>query len=160
MPQSGRSLWLTSAVLLALGGILMVYLRTAGEEEDRIGDRHFVEMANARCAETGAAVVRPNSEPRDGAAETRRIDALATGWETMVADLRTLRVRDADAPRVDRWLGAWDRWTSLGRQYADALRRGDDEAVERILRRSEAENAAMTRFALVNGMDDCLFRTR
>lgn len=160
MPRTGRRLWLTSAALLALGAIAMVYLGTAGEEADRIGDRDFVRSANARCAETGTAVVRPNSERIDGAAEARRIEALATGWEAMVVDLRRLPVREEDAPRVDRWLRAWDRWTGHGRQYADALRREDDEAADRILRRSEAENATMTRFALVNGMNDCLFRTR
>lgn len=78
----------------------------------------------------------------------------------MVSDLRALPVRQGDAPAVDRWLRAWDRWTEFGRQYADALRRGDEEAARRILRRSEAENSTMTSFALANGMSDCLFRTR
>lgn len=104
--------------------------------------------------------MEPNSEPRDGAAEARRIDALATGWEAMVSDLRALPVRQGDAPAVDSWLRAWDRWTGFGRQYADALRRGDDDAASQILRLSEAENSTMTRFSLANGMSNCLFRTR
>ena len=145
--------------MLSIGAALMLALGAGGDEADRIDDRRFLELANARCAATEKAVVGPNRRPLDGAAEARRIDALATGWEAMVLDLRVLPVATADAPKVDRWLRAWDQWTAHGRDYADALRAKDKPAADEVLRASQAENTTMSRFALLNGMDDCLFRT-
>lgn len=134
-------------------------LGSAGDGADRIGDRAFLASANARCVRTEKAVVNPNRQSLTGDAEARRIDALATGWEAMVVDLRALPLAADDAPEVDRWLRAWNQWTTHGRQYADALRDGDERAASEILRQSQTENATMSRFALVNGVNDCLFAT-
>lgn len=157
--RTGQRLWVTSAALLLVGALLMIFLGGADDQAERIDDRNFLRLANARCARTETAVVSPNRQRREGVAEARRIEALATGWEAMVVDLRALPLDPADAPKVDRWLRAWNGWTSLGREYADALRAEDEVEADAVLRRSSAENAVMTRFALVNGMNDCLFRT-
>lgn len=157
--RTGQRLWMTSAALLLIGTLLMIVLSGADDSAERIDDRNFLTLANTRCAQTETAVVSPNRQPREGLAEARRIEALATGWEAMVVDLRALPLDPVDAPKVDRWLRAWNGWTSLGREYADALRADDQVEADAVLRRSQVQNATMTRFALVNGMDDCLFRT-
>ncbi len=137
----------------------MLVLGSADDGADRIDDRAFLASANARCVRTEQAVVNPNRRPLTGDAEARRIDALATGWEAMVVDLRALPLAAEDAPKVDRWLRAWNEWTTHGRQYADALRAGDKSTASEILRQSQTENATMSRFAVVNGVNDCLFAT-
>ena len=152
-------LWATSAALLLLGGLMMAFLGSRDDDADRFADSRFVAQANARCAATELEVVTPNRGHLDGPAEARRIDRLATGWEQMVDDLRALPRTSADAPKIDRWLRAWDQWTALGHQYADALREEDEAEAASILRSSEVQNATMTRVALVNGMNDCLFRS-
>lgn len=162
MRSSSARLWLVTAALISLAAAGMIFLGTGADDADRVSDQRFLALAEERCAATEAAVVTPNRQSLEGIREARRIDALATGWERMVDDLREIPLADdtVDGPKVDRWLRAWDRWTALGREYADALRAEDDAAATAVLRRSEVENAVMTRFALVNGIDACLFRSR
>ncbi len=136
----------------------MIALGLGGGHIERIADRDFVAAADERCARTDREVVQPNLEPLKGAAEVARIEALAGGWEAMVADLRRLPIGRADAPSVDQWLRTWDEWTTLGHEYSAALAAGDQDRVERVLHRSERVNANMTTFATVNGMRRCAFR--
>lgn len=121
--------------------------RGAADDPDRIGDRGFARAADARCAGT-----------RQEIGKDRDIGDRTAAWETMVDDLRRLDVEDADAPAVDRWLGAWDRWIELGRDYGDAVAAGDRAGAKAILGRSQVPNQTMTRFAAVNGMYACVFR--
>jgi hypothetical protein len=125
---------------------------------ERISDRSFVLAANQRCAETAEAVVEPNRRPLRGAAEVERYHRLAAGWEDMVSDLRLLPLAALDDAAVDGWLRAWDRWTSLGHDYADALAAEDEAEASRIIERSQPAKAAMTAFALTNDMPACIFR--
>jgi hypothetical protein len=154
---AGRALWWTSAGLLALGALLLVTLGIDLGDGERIGDRSFTAAADARCDSTDRRVVQPNLDPREGAEEVARIETLADGWEGMVADLRRVPVAEADAPAVDRWLRAWDEWTALGHDYADALAAHDTGRIDRVLHRSEQVNATMTSFARTNGMNRCVF---
>lgn len=160
VPRTSSRLWATSAALLLIGAVLMAMLGTSRDDVDRLQDKAFIASANDRCAATEVSVITPNRRHLDGAAEAARIDALAAGWETMIDDLRQLPRTPEDAPKIDRWLRSWDQWTTNGRAYADALRARDEREATRVLERSEPHNAAKTRFALVNGMNDCLFGTR
>ncbi len=158
VPPTGRLLWLTSVGFLLLGAVLLVVLQRSGPDPDRIGDRAFAAAAEARCEVTERTVVTPNLGALEGPAEVRRIERLAAGWEEMVVDIRGLPLASIDAPSVDRWLRAWDQWTSYGHDYADAVAAGDNDEAKRILEASETPNAAMSHFARVNGMDGCVFR--
>lgn len=131
---------------------------TTDDRTEPISDRAFVRRANARCLEAEAEVIGPNRRPLEGEAEVARNQRLAEGWEAMVVDLRALPVAQADAPEVDAWLAAWDRWTSLGRDYASALASRDEDEALAVGDRSKAPKAAINHFALVNGMDGCVFR--
>ena len=135
VPKGSRRLWMISAACLALGAMfLLVIGRGEIVDPDRIADRTFAAAADERCAEAVAS----------------DHDELLDEWTAMVDDLRELPVLASDAPAVDRWLRAWGRSIDLGREGSDAGARTLEE-------RQRAE-AARLRFALVNGMNACLFR--
>ena len=143
VPKGSRRLWMISAACLALGAMFTAVLsRGEIDDPDRLTDRTFARSADVRC----------------GSATASEHSALLAEWEVMVDDLRDLPVASADAPAVDRWLRAWDRSIDLGRDRLAAGADGDEAAAERAAERREAPEAARIRFALVNGMNRCLFR--
>ena len=143
VPAASRRLWVTSAACLLLGAAFLLVLgRSGGADPDRIGDRAFAAAADARC---GTVVADDHEE-------------LTDEWEQMVDDLRSLPVADADTAAVDRWLRAWDRSVALSAGRAEALVAGDEQEAGRLLEQRQAPDAARIRFALVNGMNRCLFR--
>jgi hypothetical protein len=158
VPRTSRWLWATSAALFTLGAVLMLAIGATGDDADRIGDRVFARRANERCAQAATEVVDPNRRPLKGADEVARNERLADGWAQMVADLRRLPVAEADAPRVDSWLTAWDRWTSLGHDYADALRSRNEDDANAVAVRAQVPKLVINRFAVVNGIGACVFR--
>ncbi|MDP9441803.1 MAG: DUF2510 domain-containing protein [Actinomycetota bacterium] len=158
-PHSSRLLWAVSAGLLGVGALLMVILSSGGDDESRIHDKAFVREANRRCARAEQEVVRPNGGRRKGAADAVRVETLAGGWEQMVSDLRRLEVAPRDQAKVDQWFRAWDRLTELGRQYATAIAAEDSTAAQRVLERTVEPKQDISRFAYVNGVNSCIFRT-
>ena len=141
------------------GALVMAFLglgeRT--EDPDRLGDRAFAQAADARCAETGSALGEAVGRVLEGDAEVARIERITSAWERTAADLRALPVAPADAARVEQWLRTWDRWVEQGHDYAEALRTGADDEARSILDDAAVPQAALRRFAVVNGMDDCAF---
>jgi hypothetical protein len=151
---ASRRLWITSGLLVVLSGMFVVFLGSAEDDDaDRIGDRAFVRAANARCARTSAAL-----EGEEDGADGARVERITIAWEDTVSDLRELPVASADARSVDAWFRAWDRWVALGHDYADAVDAGDSADAEVILTESAAPKSAISRFALVNDMNRCVFR--
>ena len=156
---SSRGLWWTSALLLLAGALVMAFLGLAEttEDPDRLRDRSFARAADARCAQTGSSLGPDAGRVLTGADEVARIERITSAWEVTAIDLRALPVLREDAPHVDRWLSTWDRWVTLGYDYAEALRTGDDDEARGILAEAAAPKAELRRFAVVNGMDDCAF---
>ena len=143
VPTASRRLWITSAACLLLGALFLLVLgRSGSPDPDRIGDRRFASAADDRCAAV--------------AADER--EELIGEWGRMVDDLRALPVADADTAAVDRWLRSWDRSIALTAERAEALAEGDEQEAGRLLDEREAHDATRIRFALVNGMNRCLFR--
>lgn len=158
VPKTSRRLWGMSLALLATGGLVMFLLsRGAVTDLDRIADRDFTAAADALCAET-EDVLPDRSQPGTTAANVRTIEARTVTWERMVDDLRQLPVAGSDTAAVDRWLGEWERWTALRHDYVDALQAGDDAEATRLLEQAQTPHAALTRVAIVNGMNGCVFR--
>lgn len=119
-PRGSRRLWLVSALLLGAGALVMVLMgRALPDDVGRIDDRQFASAADARCAE---------AQERGGTVDD---------WTRLVAQLRDLPVAAGDAPAVDRWLRAWDRWI-------------DEDAA-----RDSRAHAEVLRFAQVNGLGRC-----
>lgn len=157
--RTTSGLWATSAVLLVVGaGLYAAVDRGEPPGPGGISDISFVAAANARCAQTAKGVVEANRQPLSGEAEVARYQRLASGWEAMVADLRDLPIAPTDAAAVDGWLQAWDRWTSLGHDYANAMAARDEAEASSIIERSRIPKKAMTDFADANALDACIFR--
>jgi hypothetical protein len=159
LPHAPRRLWFISAGCLALGALFALALgQVTASSDGRIGDRHFVAQANARCARTEADVIGPNSDPKSGDLEAERIETITRAWDQMVVDLAAIDVQPADRGRVEEWLAAWGEWTAVSHEYADALAGGDDRVARKVLARGEAPRRTIGRFAYVNGMNACVFR--
>ncbi|HVF32820.1 MAG TPA: DUF2510 domain-containing protein [Acidimicrobiales bacterium] len=143
VPRGSRRLWMISAACLLAGGMFLLVL-SRGEitDPDRLSDRTFTKAADQRCAAVDA------SEPA----------ALLDDWAGLVDDLRDLPVATVDEAAVDRWLRAWERSIDLGRDRLTAMDAGDDDAADRAVQRRQGPEATRIRFALVNGMNACLFR--
>ena len=135
----------------------MLVLGRGARDPDRIDDRRFAAAADARCADARAALPereRPASTPK-------ALDDLRTrtgAWEEMVDGLRAMPTGGTDDAAISRWLGDWDRWLALRHDYAGALERDAEEEASRVLEQAQVPHAALTRFALVNGMNACVFR--
>lgn len=157
VPRTSRRLWATSAALLAVGALAMLVLGRGARDPDRIDDRRFAAGADARCADVRAALPeRERSSSTPKALDDLR--ARTAAWEGMVDDVRAIPTAGTDDAAVSRWLGAWDRWLALRHDYAGALERGAEEEARRVLEQAQVPHAALTRFALVNGMNACVFR--
>lgn len=158
VPRASRQLWVISLVCLLTGGLVMLLLgRGAGNDADRLSDRSFARAADARCTETRQSTPA-RTEPGSTASALRALAARTAAWERMVDDLRQLPVAGPDTVLVDSWLRSWDRWTSLQHDYVLAVQEGDEAEATRIVEAARTPHGLLTRFALVNGMNDCVFR--
>jgi hypothetical protein len=161
LPLGAPRLWLVTAALLSLGAALMVLLATgAAKDPDRVHDRAFVRGAGRRCEQAAADVrtVRASASMGGISSQARadRADAEAAVWADVVDDLAQLPVAGVeDHRRVDRWLATWDRWVTLGHDYADAIEAGDDVEARAVVDAGERERAALVRFAIVNKIGTC-----
>jgi hypothetical protein len=158
IPWGTRRLWLVSAALLSLGAAVMVLLAGGrANDRDHLSDRSFVKAANRRCSTASDEVqaIRSSVSGISTADRVARADGVASAWAAAVEDLRVLPVAGADRGKVERWLRAWEEWTALGHDYADAVDDGDDVEAEAVVRAAEGDRAALARFALVNSMAAC-----
>jgi hypothetical protein len=158
LPLGTRRLWLVTAALLSLGAAVMVLLANGrATDPDHLGDRSFAKAANRRCTEAGdeVAALRSSANGIDVATRVVRADGVSSAWASAVDDLRDLPVAGTDRTKVERWFETWDRWTTLGHDYADAIDDEDDAGARAIVDAAEGERAALARFALVNAMEAC-----
>ena len=158
VPHASRQLWVISLVCLLAGGFVMLLLgRGAGDDPDRMADHAYAEAADARCADTRRSFPERTGR-RSTASELRALEARTLAWEQMVDDLRELPVAGPDTALVNAWLQSWDRWTALQHDYVLAVQDGDEAEATRIVEAAQTPHGLITRFALVNGMNECVFR--
>ena len=150
--------WAASAALIALAFVLLTVLRHGGgDDPDRLDGDGFAREAASICDASRRGPLADVPPPRRGTEDPRRIEALASGFEVMVADLRRIQVPVADRERVARWFEAWDDYIALGHRYADALRADDGVDERQANFDSQVPKRAVDRFSVVNGMNSCIF---
>jgi hypothetical protein len=151
-----RRLWASSLVCLVLALVLLDVLGRGGAFADHVADRRFVAAADAACSRTEALAIAPNAQPLRGTAEVNRVRRIVDAQDRLVDDLRSLPVANADQPAVDRWLAAWDAWTTAGHRYAQASAEGDVARARQVSEHSRRAKMEIDAFATANGMPHCV----
>lgn len=153
-PSGRRRLWTISVVCAVLAlGLLGVFRQSTARDPDRLVHSGFAVKADGICA---AARRQVRSIDTNGD-EVARTDAILAALDPMVARLGAVLPSGEDEGRVERWLGAWDRYLALGRDRRDALAGGHRDQADAANLDSRVPKAAIDHFAGVNGMVDCLF---
>ncbi|HVV38312.1 MAG TPA: hypothetical protein VHC63_17015 [Acidimicrobiales bacterium] len=126
-------------------------------------DPTFVRAANALCAQE----VKPLAEKQRSSQEQEKIDdspkanaakvdKVADKLEAAVAHLRALSHRPANNDQLNAWFGAFDDYVKAGRDYAAALRTGNETEYNKVDDEGVAPLKAISHFARANRIDNCI----
>ena len=126
-----------------------------------LADARYASAANAECRSTIIGL-RPkiDSDPSSNPAldaVAREVDGGADGMTALAARLRAIPAAAADQPHIAGWLAGWDRYASIGHDYATALRTNDTAAQVRLSKDGDKVQKATDRFARANGINRCQF---
>ena len=125
-----------------------------------VHDSAFIDAANARCRQV-VPTLRPqpstDSTNPSPAVIAQRVDTVADGIADLSADLRGLPAAADDRADIDGWLTQWDRYVTIGHQYAGALRTNDQHAQARFSKDGDKVQKSADRFARANGLAACQF---
>jgi hypothetical protein len=125
----------------------------------RISDPSFERAASAVCKRyvtlfnTETTLGQLPSAAQSGAF----LQSIASSFDQLVRELRSLPVAPADQANVALWLSEWDRYDAYGHQYARAVASGaegpltkDKSAIDGLLRQRNG-------FARANHLGACAF---
>lgn len=111
-------------------------------------------QANEVCARYQAQLPAPPGEGATVAERAAVVDATAEVYEAMARDLGALPVTGEDVAVLREWVGTWDAFNSVGRRYADAIRR-DDPRKHDIGNEGDDLDRELGEFAENNSMPAC-----
>ncbi|MGH9180523.1 MAG: hypothetical protein ACRDY5_02245, partial [Acidimicrobiales bacterium] len=100
----------------------------------------------------------PEPGPEDGRSGPElapRIERAADGLDGLVTRLDALPVTPADQAEVDRWLTDWRAYISVGREYAAALRSGEESTGAEVGAETGRIGSRIFGFARSNSMPSC-----
>ncbi|MDP1792493.1 MAG: hypothetical protein Q8K63_00030 [Acidimicrobiales bacterium] len=86
----------------------------------------------------------------------RQVDTVADKLEATVRRLEALDVRSADKAEVDAWFAAYASYVEAGRNYADALRGGDEDVYNRVDDQGVEPLKRIRDFAQANRIESCI----
>lgn len=147
-----RRLWIASTGCVVLALLLLDVLGDGGTLVEQISDRRFVAAADAACESTGSPEIEPSTSDKD----VEQLERLVEAQDRLVDELRSLPVAPPDQAAVDRWLAAWDAWTTAGHRYVQAVAEGDEAQARQVSERSSYAKLQIDGFARVNGMPHCV----
>ena len=150
--------WAIAVVLaaIAMGAFVAWSVSQSRRPAATIDDDAFVRRANEICARDIPALRAPERRSSTTALRPQTLRSVAGGIDRVAARLRDVPVEGDDAARVDAWLDDWDRYTEVGRRYADAVERDDPETYSAIDDEAVVIARRMGRFARGNHIDDCV----
>lgn len=163
-----RGLWKRRSPILKWTALSVVvigvaFARTydwAGRPERTINDPAFERAAVAICEKDipKLRAVRREEDTEDDLEEETadQVDDVAGKLAAMVDRLEAIDVRPADKPEVDAWFLAYDDFVEAGRNYAAALRRGNEEEYNRVDDQAVEPLERIRDFARANRMDACI----
>lgn len=132
----------------------------AGRPDRTINDPAFERAAVAICAEEipKLRAVRREEDTDDPLEKetAAKVDQVADDLENMVERLRELDVRPVDRSEVDGWFGAYGDFVEAGRNYATALRGGNEDVYNEVDDEGIEPLKQIRDFARANHMDACI----
>src|SRR4051794_20899647 len=158
----GPRVWvLMGAVFLVIVGLAWVTLPKAGSAGPKVlTDEAFITAANKECRAT-IPTLRPLIDTRDTTVDGPKIagdvERVATGLGGLAVRLRALPVATADQAYVSGWLDSWDRYATIGHDYANALRNNDLRRQIALSKDGDAVQKVTDRFARANDLGSCMF---
>lgn len=157
-----RRLLIGLAIVAAVVGVLVVWLRPEPRPEPTIDDQEFVAAANDLCR---GQIPRLRADPTQNRREeeneretAERVERAAAGLAALTDDLADLPVDDDDEAEVDAWIAAWRDYVADGRAYAEAVRSKDAAAFSAQAEASRVSLRRVGRFARANRIDACIPR--
>lgn len=145
-----------AAVAVAIAAVVAWSSSRSRRPEATIDDPEFVRRANEICARSVPSLRAPERRTSTTALRPQTLRSVADGIDRVAAELRTVPVEPDDAARVDAWLDDWQRYTAVGRRYADAVSRDDAEEYSAIDDEAVVLASRMGRFARGNRIDACV----
>jgi hypothetical protein len=126
-------------------------------------DPSFERAANALCekrirplAEKQLSSEEHNKQDDTPEANAVKVDKVADKLEAAVAELRALPRRPENTGQLNAWFRDFDDYIQAGRDYADALRTGDEAEYNRVDDEGVAPLKAISHFARANHLDACI----
>lgn len=152
-------LW-TALSVVVIGAAFARTYDWAGRPERTINDPAFERAATGICEKAIPALrAVKREEDTDDPLEKEtaaKVDQVADDLEDMVGRLQELDVRAADKPEVDAWFVAFGDFIQAGRNYADALRGGDETEYNEVDDQAVEPLKQIRDFARANHMDACI----
>lgn len=125
-----------------------------------ISDPSFTQAADTVCKHYVTVFNTENTldkEPSQAQAGDF-LESIATSFDAMVGQLRTIPVKPADQAAVGQWLNDWDAYDAYGHTYAAAVRAGSErDLVVHDSSRIGALRRRRNGFAKANHMGACAF---
>lgn len=154
-----RRIWIVSTVVAVAAVAVLVSWSSSRSRrpEATIDDAEFVRRANAICARDVPSLRAPERRATSTTAlRPQTLRSVADGIDRVAGQLRTVPVEADDAARVDAWLDDWERYTAVGRRYADAVERDDPDEYSKVDDEAVVLASRIGRFARGNRIDDCV----
>lgn len=155
-----RCRWVVIGSFIGIGSVAWIGGFIAFATHDHpggfIGDRGFIDAANAACRKARAALP-PSAGPDASQEERARVVEAVHAWMTALVDeLAVIPVPDGDRDEVRWWIARWRKLIAVGPKYAEAIRTGDPEIYVPIGNLGDQPARDINTFATNNGIDACV----
>jgi hypothetical protein len=152
--------WVVIGSIIVIGSIVWIAGFIAYATHDHpggfIGDRGFIDAADAACRKARASLPPPAALDATQEERARAVEAGHAWMTALVDELAAIPVRDADRDEVRWWIARWRELLAVGPKYADALRTGDPEIYVPIGNLGDQPARDINTFATNNGIDACV----
>lgn len=150
----------TALVVVVIGAAFARTYDWAGRPDRTIDDPSFERAATAICAKEipELRAVKREEKTDDPLEEetAAKVEQVADDLEAMVNRLKLIQVRAVDKAEVDEWFVAYARYIQAGRNYAEAVRGGDEDEYNTVDDQAVEPLKQVRDFARANHIDACI----
>jgi hypothetical protein len=155
-----RRRWVVIGSIIGIGSIVWIagFITYATHDHPGgfIGDRGFIDAADAACRKARASLPPPAALDATQEERARAVEAGHAWMTALVDELAVISVQEADRDEVRWWIARWRELLAVGPKYAEALRTGDPEIFVPIGNLGDQPARDINTFATNNGIDACV----